>query len=344
MMRRRFTVLALLVLAIGFAVPTGATPTPAPALTPTPGPSTQATASGSTLPASTSATLAPTAPTVAPARPVSTVNLKVFTGQLLDIRSGYAFFTTGDAFKIIPAVRVVDYFTGKPTTKTPGVKLFAKATLDPTNATIVELAITTRYLPPDTEYASVQGFAAKDSPFSLAPELNNGKRYTGKPVSVQFTVDVPSTTAITDNVYITTDESGWVPYAYRMDRINANQYRVTRVYASGTKFHWKVTRGSWATQQVALDGGDVPPREFTVSEGDVQNTSGKVERWADQSPSQQNAAGPNGIPTPFNPNPFSSLPPNPNGPAQPQSTLGPNGLPPGCPTATTGACAPAKKK
>src|SRR5271154_7337983 len=112
MMRRRFAMLALFALALGTAMPTGAAPTPPPtaALTPTPVPSAQETAQSTgplvPVPTGTAGSHAPIPPTVAPARPVSTVNLKVFTGQLLDIRSGYAFFTTGDAFKIIPAVRV----------------------------------------------------------------------------------------------------------------------------------------------------------------------------------------------------------------------------------------------
>jgi len=272
------------------------------------------------------------------------VNLKVFAGQLLDIRNGYAFFTTGDAFKILPNVNVVDYFTGKPTTRVPDVKLYAKATLDPATSTVVQLAITTHYVPPDTEYAEVQGFAAKGSPLSAAPELNTGEHYTGKAVFVQFTVTVPTTTALTDNVFITTDQSGWSPNAYLMSRIDANRYRLTRTFASGTKFFYKFTRGTFASVEVNADGSDINPRPYTVHESVAQNVDKEVVRWADQSPTQQQNAGPNGIPTPYNPNPFSSLPPNPNGPSQPQATLGPNGLPPGCPTATTGACAPTKKK
>jgi hypothetical protein len=349
MMQRQLAVLALVALAVATAVPTGATPTAAPGTVPTTTPAPTPSASpqfapSGTAPSDVLGTLAPaTPPTVAPAVPVSTAGLEVFTGQLLDIRSGYAFFTTGDAFKITPNFRVVDYFTGKPTPRVPGVKIFAKATLDPKTATIIELAITTHYVPPDKEYASVAGFAAKDSPFSLAPELNGGPRLTGRSVSVEFEVTVPTSTAITDSVYISTDQSGWVANAYQMDRVDSNTYRLRKFFASGTKFAWKVTRGAWATQEVGPDGADISPRNFLVKESDVQKATATVAAWQDQNGSQKNA-GPNGIPTPFNPNPFASLPPNPRGPAQPQSTLAPNGLPPGCPTATTGACAPPTKK
>ena len=35
-----------------------------------------------------------------------------FTAQLLDLRGGYVYFTSGDAFKLADAYRLVDYDTG----------------------------------------------------------------------------------------------------------------------------------------------------------------------------------------------------------------------------------------
>ena len=55
-----------------------------------------------------------------------------FTGQLLDVRNGYVYFSTGDAFQLAPDAKILDYDTGKPTTLQPHVKLYARAVLDPT--------------------------------------------------------------------------------------------------------------------------------------------------------------------------------------------------------------------
>ena len=49
----------------------------------------------------------------------------------------------------------------------------------------------------------------------------------------------------TSAVYISTDASGWNPQAIKMDRIDGQRYRAVRRFASGTKFAFRVTRGSW---------------------------------------------------------------------------------------------------
>ena len=54
-----------------------------------------------------------------------------FTGQLLDVRNGYVYFTSGDAFKLAPSLKLADYDTGQATSLTPRPKLFARAVIDP---------------------------------------------------------------------------------------------------------------------------------------------------------------------------------------------------------------------
>jgi hypothetical protein len=78
--------------------------------------------------------------------PAPPSNLIQYTGQLLDYRTGYVYFTNGNAFPIVDAPRVIDYFTGEPTTVAPQAKMFARATFDPATKTIIELAITKRRL------------------------------------------------------------------------------------------------------------------------------------------------------------------------------------------------------
>jgi hypothetical protein len=158
-----------------------------------------------------------------------------------------------------------------------------------------------------TAYAQAHTYALTGSAKVEAPELRGGMHLTGRPVAVTFYVQIPPTTPFDDSVYITTDASGWVPNAMKMDRIDALHYRLTRTYASGTKFAYRYTRGSWTSVEVGEDGLQDDPHQFFVPEVDAKRLTDVVYRWSDQNPSEPNV-GPDSIPTPFNPNPFGNLP------------------------------------
>jgi hypothetical protein len=245
--------------------------------------------------------------------PVVNANLATFTGQVLDIRNGYVYFGTGDAFKIQPAVRVVDYFTGMATTIAPKTKMWAKATLDKQSGTIIELAITNKTLKTSATYNDVayndlhnKYVIVKSTPVA-DPVLANQVFNSGKPVLVTFSVEVPPSTLLTDSVFISTDASNWTPNAIRMDRVDALHFRLTRNMASGTKFTYKYTRGTWNQVERGRDGLEPPPREYVVKEADAQVQRDYIYFWSDQNPSQPQV-GPDSIPTPFNPNPFPGFP------------------------------------
>jgi hypothetical protein len=234
----------------------------------------------------------------APAQPPGTVT---FTAQLLDLRGGYAYFTSGDAFKLSDAYRLTDYDTGAATTTIPSVKWFARATLDPASKEIIVLAVTKRRVPV-TAMQQFHQFAIVASTPAPAPELK-GPGLTGRPVSVVFEVTVPPTTQLTDNIYISTDAGGWNAQEIKLDRVNAYQYRASRTYASGTKFAWRVTRGTWNSVERGENNLDSDPHQFTVREVDALAARATVYHWSDDNPTQQ-GVGPNSIPTPFNANPF----------------------------------------
>jgi len=350
MMRRMLAVAVLVAIALAATPPSVVESQPQSRTTPAPAASIAAAASAapavlsSALPAqepSPSASQLPMGTFLLPppSKAIDLDTLKSFTGQLLDVRGGYVYFTTGDAFKIALTARIVDFETGEATTVTPDVKMFAKATLDPHTKQIVVLAITRRRLPADTEYSSIKQFAAPTSPEQPAPELAGQIRLTGRPVAVTFVVQVPPTTPLTDDVYISTDASGWLPNAYRMDRVDAIHYRLTRQFASGTKFAYKYTRGNWNSVEVAKTGIQPDARQFFVREADALRKDDIVFSWSDQLPNQPNS-GPNAIPTPFNPLGNSGFPPGTGGVPQPNKTLAPNGLPPGC---TVAPCTPSKR-
>ena len=227
-----------------------------------------------------------------------------FTGQLLDVRNGYVYFTTGDAFKLAAAPRIADYDTGQPTTIVPRAKMFARAILDPATKQVVELDLTTRRLAQDTAYAATaQTFSATKVAVEKAPEIV-GVPLTGKEVAVAFVVTVPPTTSLNANVYISTDASGWNPQAIKMDRIDGQRYRAVRRFASGTRFAFRVTRGSWNSTEVGEDGLQPPPHSYFTKEVDAQEARVTVYGWSDNRAGVPQGAQPGAIPTPYNPNPF----------------------------------------
>jgi hypothetical protein len=238
-----------------------------------------------------------------------------FVGQLLDVRDGYVYFTTGDAFKLSATLKLADYTTGGPTTLQPQPRVFARAILDPSSHEVVELDLTTTRLKSDATYSAVvkQSIATKPVINGSAPEIA-GVLVTGKEVAVEFIVTVPPSTPIGDSVYIATDSSGWNPQAIKLDRIDGSRYRATRRLASGTRFVFRITRGTWNSVEVGQDGLEIAPHTIFVREVDAQSYPVTVYGWSDNRNGAPQAAQPGAIPTPFNPNPFSGgslYPPNP---------------------------------
>jgi hypothetical protein len=227
-----------------------------------------------------------------------------FTGQLLDVRNGYVFFTSGDTFALAPAVRYADYDTGKPTALQPRPKVFARAIIDPATKQVVELDLTTKRLAPDAAYAvTANPLSATKPTVERAPEIV-GVRRTGREVAVAFVVTVPPTTPLNATVYISTDASGWNPQAIKMDRIDGERYRAVRRFASGTKFAFRVTRGSWNSVELGDDGLQAPAHQYETTEVDAQVARVTVFAWSDNRGNVPQPAQPGAIPTPFNPNPF----------------------------------------
>ena len=251
----RSAALSLALLAL--ATPVIAQPTPAPAPAPT--------AAAAQLPA-----------TVPPA-------VVRFTGQLLDVRGGFAYFSTGDAVRMIDAVRVVDYDTGQPTTVQPHVKMFARAAIDPTSKLIFELAITKRRLATSGDLSFLRPFVVVQSTKVPAPEII-GQKLTGRPVAVTFEITAPPTTQLTDQLYISTDAGNWNAQEIKLDRVDAYKYRAQRTYASGTKFSYRVTRGSWNSVERGENNLDPDPHKFFVREVDSLAARTTVYHWSDENP------------------------------------------------------------
>jgi hypothetical protein len=244
-------------------------------------------------------------PLSATATPAPSGRLIRYSGQLLDYRKGFAFFTTGDGFRVDSKVKIDDA-AGGTTSLVPATRVYARAAFDTGNGAIVELALSKRPLPNEAKYEDIKGFAVAISTPGPNPDLHGGEGLTGRSVLVVFTVQVPPKTPFTDSVYIGTDISGWSATAIRMDRIDALHYRVSQSYASGTKFDYRYTRGSWQSAERGQDGLEVPPRHFNVRESDTLNENDTVYHWGDENQNAPNLGS--GIPTPFQPLPFNTPP------------------------------------
>jgi hypothetical protein len=282
------------------AAPTVLTPPTAVPAPPT------ATPSAAAPPTATPASATPptSAPSAAAATPPS--NLVTYVGQLLDYRDNYVYFTSGDAFPAIALPRIIDYMTSQPTSVRPQAKMFAQATFDPTTKKIIQLAITTHRLVMSQTLGPASAYVVVGSTPVPAPEIA-GQNVTGKQVAVVFEVTVPPTTNFTDSIYISTDSSDWNPTAIKLDRVNAYLYRALRYFASGTKFAYRVTRGSWNSVERGEDNLDSPPHQFFVKEVDSLAARVTVYHWSDERGASL-GTGPNSIPTPYNPSPFGGGP------------------------------------
>lgn len=238
------------------------------------------------------------------------------TAQLLDYQKGYVFFTTGDGFHVAPNAPILDYKTGVPTTASPQPRDWARATFDAAG-TVTQLELSKAALAPEGDLASVHRFAIALSPTLTNPDLapvpadatgaEARRHFSGAPVPVSFVVRVPPSTPLTASIYISTDQSAWNPQAIRMDRIDALHFRITRIFASGTRFKYLYTRGSLSTQEVDERGIQRTPRLMLVIDTNAQSEGDEVYAWLDSNVGNQQAQ-PDAIPTPFNPVPFPNLP------------------------------------
>lgn len=252
------------------------------------------------------------APAAAPALSV--------TGQLLAYQQGYLFFTSGNGFRVAPGVRILDDKTKAPTPLLPRPRLFARAVFNAAGQ-IVEIDLSKSALPLEPLSPQLQNFVVAASPSYPNPELAGkppsnsltatntaGMTFSGKPVLVVITVEVPPTTPLNAEVYIATDASGWNPQAIAMQRVDALHFRVVRRIASGTILHYIYTRGSLQTEERGQNGLDEPARTLLVSDADVRAVKDHVYQWADQNVANGRQILPDVQPTPFNPAPFPNLP------------------------------------
>lgn len=233
------------------------------------------------------------------------------TAQILDYERGYLFLTTGDGFKVAKDVVVVNGPAVPPR--------YARITFDGTG-TVTRVEVSRTKLPPEGDLGALHRYAiALSTPVpnpELAAPVKQGlcsQTRAGRLVAVRITVQVPPSTSLTDNVYMTSDQAAWNPQAYKLDRLDALHYRTFLKLYSGTIMHVLFDRGSTQSIQVGENGIEQKPFLLCIGNEDVQLFGATVYRWGDET-SGGTLPVPQTMPTPFNPAPFPNLPTPPPGP------------------------------
>lgn len=235
----------------------------------------------------------------------------VVTAQILDFERGYVFFTTGDGFHVAPNVTLLDYKTGRPAPP-PVARDYARVTFS-ASGVVTKIETSATKVPAQGDLYSVHRFAIALSPTQPNPDLERppttlcGKTVAGKRVTVTFNIQVPPSTQLTDNVYMTTDQAAWNPTAYKLDRVDSLHYRATIGFYSGTVLHYLFDRGSSQSVQRGQNGLEQQPYLLCIGDADAQAVGKVVYHWGDE-PASGNLPVPMTLPTPFNPAPFPNLP------------------------------------
>lgn len=125
--------------------------------------------------------------------------------------------------------------------------------------------------------------------------------------AVTFVVRVPATTQPGDQVYITTNQSGWDALAIRMDRVDPLHFRAIVGVPVGGTLRYLYTRGNSPTIERDTAGLTRHPRSLDVLDDAPRSIDDHVEHWGDEA-GNTTLPAPQATPTPFNPAPFPNLP------------------------------------
>ncbi len=122
--------------------------------------------------------------------------------------------------------------------------------------------------------------ALGDLPAAAAITVARAANADTRLVKVTITVEVPSQTPQTDDVYLSTDRSSYTPNERRMTRIDERRWTIAIEGAAGTTTHYQYTRGTFGTLERDRANTVRPARTivFGTTPAAMRET---VERWAD---------------------------------------------------------------
>jgi hypothetical protein len=236
----------------------------------------------------------------------------IVAAQVLSYEEGFIFLTTGEAFRVVPNPQVVDA-KGAPSKHGPELGSFVKLTFDALG-NVTQIVVSDSPLKADAELASVERYAvmprltASTSASPVPGAALSSTALRNALVKVSFTVEVPTTTLSTDQVYMATSETQWDPLGTRLDRIDAQHFRAVLDVPAGSRFRYLFTRGNSLSIERGKNGLQRPARTLVLRDVTPQIVSDRVEHWGDEAGNSL-LASPQTTPTPFNPAPYPNLPP-----------------------------------
>jgi hypothetical protein len=259
-MRIAVCAIAVAIMAVAFPIGAAALPTPIPQTSQTPPPDTAA--------------------------PSATPLPLMVTGQVIDIERGFIVFTTGDALRVSDKATFLDAASGSPVATMPAPGIYALATIDTVSGTITSVRFSRTPIAQGTPVAEVpRRYIVQISPTQTNPELAPPKSaYTARlthDTLARITVEVPPNTPFVDDVFMTTDTSGWNPQAVKMQRQDATHFFIEMRLRTGSEFHFLFTRGSWSKAERDRNGLERDARDLYVEGSDLLRVEATVYRWAD---------------------------------------------------------------
>ena len=116
------------------------------------------------------------------------------------------------------------------------------------------------------------------SAYVVAPAVENDADET-QLVTSTIDVYVPPRTPPGDDIYISTERSGWSPSEVRMNRIDARHFQLALKLHRGARLAFRITRGSFGT--IERDAARaLPPAHIAAGEPDA-HVRVDVAAWAD---------------------------------------------------------------
>ncbi|HTD35387.1 MAG TPA: hypothetical protein VK665_17095 [Candidatus Elarobacter sp.] len=114
--------------------------------------------------------------------------------------------------------------------------------------------------------------------YAIAPAA---ERDADETQQVDSTIDVyvPPRTPPSDDIYVSTERSGWSPSEMRMDRVDARHFRLVLKLRRGARVAFRVTRGSFGTTERNAARA-LPPAHVAAGEPNAE-VRVDVAAWAD---------------------------------------------------------------
>ncbi len=194
-------------------------------------------------------------------------------GQLLTINNGFIVFTTGDALRLRAGTQIPRGAT---------VGSLVRVTIDQLARDVKAVELEPRTtLPGETDATSLgkqyvvrsEGSAPKPAPVQTAAPPPS------ELVTVTLFVEVPANTPVGDDVYLSTERSGFNASEIRMNHVDARHFITSLSLPGGSRLRYQYTRGTNASVERARNGDIAQPHEF-VARANARETD-TVERWAD---------------------------------------------------------------